>query len=349
MRCKKCGKRIKRGELFCTVCGYYNGEVENNDWDTNFQEVTTDEFKETKKEEKPKQEDFSYEHEDLLEAYIGEDYKIIKKWPFNVYAFFLNFIYLLYRKLYITGTIGLIITAIVITKFSGILIPYIIIMMLLLGFGFNYYYVFICKKKIEEIMRDYDGSDKFSLLNICEEKGGVNILFALLIYLAFILIVFFSFARININRENTKFWQENSENQATCISLVKISYGELETYKIPGTAKEGVCKISKDNFTEYEVYIKTEKNGKEYYSYFQTEGEGLLYKDNTSRITFLEKKRQKDTITNDEQSELNSLKQMKANYEDIKSQSKTEDNLIKTKKNKSEKLNYVFTQEEIIR
>ena len=24
MKCKKCGKKLRRNEMFCTVCGYYN-------------------------------------------------------------------------------------------------------------------------------------------------------------------------------------------------------------------------------------------------------------------------------------------------------------------------------------
>ena len=40
---------------------------------------------------------------------------------------------------------------------------------------------------------------------------------------------------------------------------------------------------------------------------------------------------------------------MDSNYNDIKEQSKAEDELIRKKKNKSEKLNYLFTKEEIIR
>ena len=50
-----------------------------------------------------------------------------------------------------------------------------------------------------------------------------------------------------------------------------------------------------------------------------------------------------------EQDLLNSLKQIENNYSDISKQSKLEDELIDKKKNKSEKLNFVFTQEEVIR
>ena len=364
MRCKKCGKRLRKTEKFCTYCGYYNGEVDSTDWDADFEEVSFTDEEEPKKKKtkedngdfevsektKSKEEDFYYENEDLLEAYIGEDYKLIKKAPFNIYAFLLNFSYLLYRKLYITGIIGLIITAVIIIFFRGILIPYIVIALLLLGFGFNYYYVFIAKKRIEKIMRDYEGSDKFSLQTICEEKGGVNLWMALGIYFIFILVIFFSFVRIDFNREhNAKYWQENTENKATCMSLVKLSYGDLANYKVPGKIEEAVCKISKANFTEFDVYLKTSKGNKEYYTYYQTEGDGLLYKDNTSRISSLEKKKADDKITDDEQAELNTLKQMEGNFKDIKKQSEVEDELIKKKRNKSEKLNYYFNKEEIIR
>ena len=43
------------------------------------------------------------------------------------------------------------------------------------------------------------------------------------------------------------------------------------------------------------------------------------------------------------------FEQIENNYSDISKQSKAEDELIKKKKNKSEKLNFVFSKEEIIR
>ena len=30
MQCRKCGHKLKRNELFCTVCGYYNSENEDD-------------------------------------------------------------------------------------------------------------------------------------------------------------------------------------------------------------------------------------------------------------------------------------------------------------------------------
>ena len=118
MKCEKCGKKLRKNEKFCTVCGYYNDEKDNlspDEWDDgdydllseeqnneNGQEINTVENSEEKKTIS-----YSFEKERDLEAYIGEDYKMIKKSPFNIYAFLLNWMYVLYRKLYITGIIGL--------------------------------------------------------------------------------------------------------------------------------------------------------------------------------------------------------------------------------------------------
>ena len=32
MKCKNCGKRIRKKELFCNSCGFYNGDSNNISW-----------------------------------------------------------------------------------------------------------------------------------------------------------------------------------------------------------------------------------------------------------------------------------------------------------------------------
>lgn len=362
MRCKKCGKIMRKDERFCDACGYYNGEKDNSGWDSSsngtsfdiedhdFDDYQADEQFELKDSSGTKANEFYYENEDLLEAYIGEDYKSIKKIPVNLYAFLLNWSYCIYRKLYITGILGLVITAIIAIFFKEALLTYWIIVSVLLGILFNFYYVFIAKRKVEFIKKKYEGTDKFGLMNICEEKGGVNLWLALGVYFVFILIIFFSYVNINVNRNNnTKYWKENTENRATCLSLVHVGYANLETYKVPGTATGAVCKVSKKNFVEYDIYIKTVEKGKDYYAYFYAEKDGVIYKRNTSEISDLELKKANNIITEEEQTLLNSLKQIENNYSDISKQSKLEDELIRKKENKSEKLNYLFTKEEVIR
>ena len=377
MKCVKCGSRLKGKEKFCTNCGYYNdstnldeGEeiiIDNGDDDFNLLDEEFDKVEETKEEQSEvktneesemvysddsaKDEKFyDYQDEELLEAYIGEDYKVIKKMPFNVFAFLLNWGYVLYRKLYITGVIGLIITAIIITFFRKILIIYIIICMIGLGFLFNPYYIFISKRRINSLRNEYGGTDTFTLSNMCEERGGVNVVMALVFYFLFLLFVFFSTVTIHFNNNNnTKYWKENSENKATCMSLVKTAYNNLESFKIEGDIIGGTCKVIKTGTTSYNIYLKVKGKDDNVYVYLETEKDSLVYKHDTTQINDLELKKANDDITTEEETILNNLRQLEGNYNDIIKNDIEEDVLIKKKKNTSEKTNFSFTSDEIIR
>ena len=242
MRCEKCGKKLRKNEKFCTVCGYYNEaqeEVKPDDWDDGDYNLL-DEEKETENNQTinigtikdKKTVNYDYEEERDVEAYIGEDYKIIKKSPFNIWAFILNWMYVLYRKLYITGIIGLGIALIITLFYTRFIVAYLIISMLLLGVAFNPYYIFIIKQRIKRLETKYEGSDSFTFTGICKDKGGVNAIFALLIYFIFLVIILFCLIRVNYNKNhNTKFWEVNTENRANCSYYVKSAYNNVEKEK----------------------------------------------------------------------------------------------------------------------
>ena len=380
MKCKKCGKRLRKNEGFCSICGFYNGDFSNNeDWDSEDLDLTKEEYKLTEQEEIPskaetwpseeenkdkkedkfdlkadssgtKEDEFYYEDENFLEAYIGEDYKLIKKMPFNIYAFLLNWMYLLYRKLYITGGIGLLITLIVILFLPMITIPYIIITLITLGFAFNKYYIFIAKKRIEKIKNNCEDSDKFTIASTCQEKGGVNIPYALGIYFIFLVIILINVININYNKDsNTKFWKENSENKANCSSLTKTAYQELQKNNQLGTLSESACRVIKGKPRIYNIYFKMMKNNKIIYVHYQVKNSYITYKNNTENQNDLELKKANHTITPEENTLLEELKKIEDSYIEIKKRSKEEDDLIHNKKNESEKINFIFTNEETIR
>ncbi|MBR5370048.1 MAG: zinc ribbon domain-containing protein [Bacilli bacterium] len=306
------------------------------------------------KKEKPKKEikikeddEIYYQNEIYIEAYIGEDYKLIKKRHFNIWAFLLNWMYLLYRKLYITGIIGLIITTIVAFFFTKYFLIYLAIVLLLLGFGFNPYYIYIVRRKVDKILQDYEGTDSFSLTNMCKEFGGVSVSIALIIYFAFLIVIVLSIVKPTINTShNTKFWKENSENEANCSSLVKLLYQKATTKTEKIT--EALCKIDKKN-NKYELYLKINASNKEYYAYYTTENDYIIYKNNTDALEYLRKKRAENRITPEEEKTLNDINDIISNYEIIHKKAKEEDELIKAKRNKEEKLNYIFDYEELIR
>ena len=287
------------------------------------------------------------ENERYIEAYIGEDYRLIKKSPFNIWAFLLNWMYLLYRKLYITGIIGLVITLLVALFFTKYFLIYLGIMLLVLGFGFNAYYIQIVKGRVKKILADYEGSDPFSLEKMCKEFGGVNVIIALIIYLIFMVFIVLGIIKpIFNNSHNTKFWKENSENEANCASLIRLTYKEEKSNY--NRITEALCKINK-NSKNYELYLKTSKNNKIVYVYYETDRDYIVFKNNTEYIDTLNQKKLDKTITQEEEKQLSDMKMIKTNYENIRKTSLEEDKLIKNKTNREEKLNYIFDYNEIVR
>lgn len=294
--------------------------------------------------------EFYYDDEDILEAYIGEDYKIVKKKIFNIFAFLLSWAYVLYRKLYITGILGLILTGalIVCLKNSLVIGIYATISMLFWGIFFNKYYIFIARRRVNRIKNKADDTDRFKIINICAKKGGVSIPPALIIYFIFLVITLILLLNVKPNKNhNLKFWDQNSENKATCIKLIKIANKDLKEQEDYSIVEEATCRVDKTNKKkEYSLYLKTENNN---YLYYQTEGSYLIYKNNTENITSYQEKEKNNTITDAEKQILIEKQNIKYKFESIHKESIEEDKKIKKKINTSEKLNYYFEKEEINR
>ena len=309
------------------------------------------------REELRKNEDsYSYsEDEDIdekfIRAYIGEDYEKIRYKNFNLLAALLNWAYVLYRKLYITGITGLLITEIVVLKYPKLAIFYAIFIILLIGFGFNKYYLFISKMVIKNQQKKFEGSDDYSMEKILSRKGGVNAIFTLIIYAIFLVILFYGMFHFTFNKEyNTKFWDENSNNAANCISLTKTSYSYLPNVEVNGQIIESTCKITTTNDNkEYSIYMKLIDGTSEIYAYFQTKDSYLQYEGNTKNLADLESRQLNGTITEEQKQIYNELKSIQLTYNDIYEKSKDEEKLIKEKKNTKERANFVFTKEEITR
>lgn len=374
MRCKNCGKRLREKEKFCTICGYYNGDSDDDiklegtfngllpDDEPNLLDESTyetieedngiEEFSLKANSSGTKDDEFFYKDEKFLEAYIGEDYKLIKKSPFNIYAFLLNWMYVLYRKMYIIGIIGMIITGIVFLLRPKFIVVYLIVAMVIIGLTFNKLYIYVSKLKVEFMLKKLQGTDRFTLENICEKKGGVKVVPALVIYLIFLIIIFFGMFNVYYNKNNnTNFWNENSENRATCDSLLKTSYKELEKNPVTGTLNEGLCSITKSSNSpkKYDVYLKINNDNVVIYVHYETNGKYLEYDNNTEGIQQLEAKNVNRTITDEEMEELKKKRKIEEDYYQGQKKSAEEEDLIKNNKNTSERKNFVFQEKEIIR
>jgi len=370
MRCKKCGKKLRANEIFCSSCGYYNDPSDsssedlykenNNDFsseddllkdddsfddDIQIQATNFTDGKSTKKRNKF----FDFQYDRFLEAYIGEDYKIVVRKKINIYAFFLNWMYFLYRKLYIIGIVGLIITGIVIKFFTNYFIYYIIIVMVLSGLLFNPIYLLVAKKRVLYIKRKSKYDDDFSIEQLCTKYGGVNFVVTLIIYAIFLIVMFLSMYDVVFPQKHSKFFKENSENEANCSSMIRRIYSLRSNLKIDGDVKEGVCNISTGTNKIYNIYIKAENNNGTYYLFYKTKENYLELQGNTQSIAELEQKVSDRNITAEEELFLNNSKNIESKYKSAKSMAKTEDILIKKNKATSEKLNYIITEKNIKR
>ena len=357
MRCKKCGKRLREKEIFCTVCGYYNGEVSNLDLEDEEEKYNLlDDEVEDDLDEDERIDKFTFTEENkkelikkFVKAYIGEDYNIIKNSPFNIYAALLNWMYVLYRKMYITGIIGLIITGIIIF-FPKLLIIYAIITMIALGFTFNKIYLKFISWKIDRNIEKYKGSDNYTLENIMGEKGGVNFIPAIIIYFIFLVVIIINLFTFRYNKtHNTKYWKENSESKANCISFTHKAYEEIKNRVPSANITEAGCKIIKSTITDYEIYLKDISKNINIYHYYQISSGYLTYQKNTEKVIQLQQKKTLGIITPEEEKELLEEKSIVDSYSLIYKNAKAEDKLIKEGKNTKEKKNFIFSEEEVKR
>ena len=401
MVCKKCGKKLKIGEKFCSVCGYYNDIEEefldddddskgfNDDFFDEVEEVDEEDYEnddydkdDSEKKDKAPEENLinrlnvsdgedelnefsttstakasrkkitNFKDDRLIEAFTGEDYKWIIRRPFNIYAFFLSWVYFIYRKMYIIGVAGLALTGFVYKLFPSFIIPYAIIVMILSGFIFNPIYKLYAKFRISKIKDNNYGTDDFTLEQICSEKGGTGLIIALIIFAIFIIVMFRTFYRLTFNNENTRYWTENSENSANCISFAKSDYKLLQDNSVVGVLDEAVCNVRITNTTKsYDIYIKIQNKEKNTYRfiYFKDNKDSIAIEGMNITLEELQTKNGNNTITDEEKDMLKRLLEIKTEYNKILEKSVEEDALIKSKKNKSEKLNYIITKDEILR
>ena len=393
MLCKKCGKKLKPDEEFCSVCGYYNDpndEVFSEEDDKSFDDDYFDEIRDADddddenvghdeiddmvesnlingvnvpdneelmeftptSEADPKQKLTNFKDDRLVEAFTGEDYKWIIRRPFNLYAFFLSWIYFLYRKMYITGLIGLVITGIVYKFFPSFVIPYAIIVMVLSGFLFNPLYKLYASIRIKSIRKHNYGSDDFTIEQICQQKGGTSLILTLVIFFIFLVVMIRTYYSFSINRENTKFWSENSENKANCTSMSKSNYKSLSEYEAEGVLEEAVCNVRKTNSTKsYDIYLKITNPETNTFRivFFRDDKDSVTIEGVGVNLELLQDKNRNGIISEEETQLLNRTLEIRNQYTKIHDASIDEDRLIKTKKNKSEKINYIIPKDEILR
>ena len=373
MRCKNCGNQLKEGEKFCTLCGTYNDP--NDPFVENPIKIPKNhDEKEVKEEEKTEENDdysdineFSFnkklkeKNKDLglvdeeltmnddpyVASYIGEDYKWIVERPFNIYALLLSWIYFIYRKMYLIGTIGLFVTGLIVRFIPILTIPVIVLVMVGSGVFFNKIYLKVVEKKVNRIAAKVDSPT--DAMEACHDKGGVNVWIPLLIFFIFLVFMFLTFFRI-FGKPKPKYWRENSYNQANCKRISQIVYKNLDD-KIKANPLESMaCIVNTGTKKTYSIYIKLDAYGTSRYIYYESDqsnsGDYVL-KGDTAYIKELEEREKKGGLATSDKEFLDTSKELSIKYSSFKDDSDFEDKLIFKGKDTKEKTHYVFTREEI--
>ena len=194
MYCRKCGNKLGNGERFCTRCGT---KVEENTINNTPQMFMYNDIN--------KNINNSISDGELIRAYIGSKeskmyYKAISKKGFNIWAYLFGGLYYAYRKLFIASLIIIII---------NILIIYVLKLNYLLAFVnilyaslFYKIYGSHIEKQVDKIKKENPNSTGDELIRTCSRKGGISILFPIVILI--ISFVCSYIGLIAIGSDNTK-------------------------------------------------------------------------------------------------------------------------------------------------
>ena len=168
----------------------------------------------------PPQQSFSSSNslndDDLLRAFIGNNYEKITTRPFNIAAFFFNSLYMCYRKMFGYG----ILTYLVFLVAYNVGTPALSFILsvglwIVIGLYANKLYLSYAKKKIAIIKATYPQKSNEELKSICATKGGTSvgkIFLGLLVQFGIALVVLFIMALIGIGSFIGDFFNPNNRN-----------------------------------------------------------------------------------------------------------------------------------------
>lgn len=163
MYCKNCGNYIEQNSSFCPNCGK-SIAVENQNINDNIGVQSNIINDNVSLEEK------------MISSYVGVNYERIKNKKFSVPAFFLNWMYMGYRKFYKLLLIYVIPMAVLSIILNENLLRLIYIPFAILGgIKFNKWYLNDVKKQINKIKTDNFQASESELISICSNKGGTSI------------------------------------------------------------------------------------------------------------------------------------------------------------------------------
>lgn len=198
-------------------------------------------------------------NEDCLKSFVGEAYDNFLNKKFNIGAFLLTFVYMIYRKTYLYAFLTLLLfllCGLVFQKFEIYIIFSIVI-----GFVYNPIYLSFAKNKVEKIKNKNKDKDDNELNDICSKAGGVSVVSVILsgcltwIILNIVVLVFIFIGLLPHYKDLFDLIKKDmAENN--------ISGEVIENANISGTICELTgCKVEVEGNNEVKEYtLKTNNN-----------------------------------------------------------------------------------------
>ena len=190
--------------------------------------------------------------EDLLSDYVGKNYDKISKRLLNLPAFFFAGYYLAYRKMIFEGFVisaiymSLVFSVSLINPFFSLIAA--LVLSLIMAVIANKFYISTAKKKIASIRNRNKAKSISDLKRICAKKGGVNIIYPIVISVlvgaifSLVLTNFFPTYIADMKNDylnSSKTNENNSGNPQTTDDEKTKSAGQL-TYKKTGYIEDQI-------------------------------------------------------------------------------------------------------------
>ena len=116
----------------------------------------------------------NYNNDDeLVRAFIGNNYDKITTRPFNFAGFFLSTLYMFYRKMFLYGFIAFIINLVILNVINNFFVS--IAFNVLIGFFINKIYLSYVNNKINKIKAANPQKTPDEIKGICSSKGGTSV------------------------------------------------------------------------------------------------------------------------------------------------------------------------------
>lgn len=111
--------------------------------------------------------------EELLRAFIGNNYEKITNRPFNFAGFFFTTFYMFYRKMFLYSLFLFLVNLVVLNVINNIIVT--VLFNVVVGLFVNKVYLYYANKKIAKIKFQNLEKDVNELKEICATKGGTSV------------------------------------------------------------------------------------------------------------------------------------------------------------------------------